>query len=71
MLLNILNSVGLLINSIDRLIAIAYPLFYYRKEKMIITELIIAEYIIAILPLMVAIIFTAVRPPFDVSYVCR
>lgn len=70
-LLNTLNGVGLLVSSIERLIAISFPIYYYRKEGDVIRKLIIFEYTVSLLPIVIAVIVTLLNPEYNVSYLCR
>lgn len=68
--LNMLNAAGLLINSLDRLLVVWKPLFYFRFGTRIVVVLLAVGYIIALLPNVIAIIITLLEPNRNVHHFC-
>ncbi|VDN04214.1 unnamed protein product [Thelazia callipaeda] len=59
-----------MVGGIERLIAAAFPLYYYRKKNSILRKLILLEYIISLSPLITAINITFQQPDRHVHDIC-
>ncbi|KAM3719719.1 Mitochondrial group I intron splicing factor [Dirofilaria immitis] len=65
-----LNGWSLLMNSVERLCVVAYPIYYYTHSKRIICSLIIAQYTITIIVVTSTILASLVEPIRYVSNFC-
>lgn len=68
--LNMLNAAGLLINSLDRLVVVWKPLFYFRNGAQITILLLGMGYIIAFAPSMGSIAATLLEPSRKINHLC-
>ncbi|KAK6104712.1 7 transmembrane receptor (rhodopsin family) protein [Brugia pahangi] len=62
MQMKLLNAFGLLANSIDRLLVVAYPIYYFRSIRKLNTILLIGLYIISFSIALLSIIITQLSP---------
>ncbi|VDO23856.1 unnamed protein product [Brugia timori] len=62
MQMKLLNAFGLLANSIDRLLVVAYPIYYFRSIRKLNTILLIGLYIISLSIALLSIIITQLSP---------
>lgn len=67
---NLLNGAGLLLSSIDRLIVVTAPLFYFRHTTTIMLILVSTMYTVSTIPMLLAVTITAIEPPRNVSRFC-
>ncbi|MCP9261421.1 hypothetical protein DINM_004789 [Dirofilaria immitis] len=65
-----LNGWSLLMNSVERLCVVAYPLYYYTHSKRIICSLIIAQYMITMIAITSTVLASLVEPIRYVSNFC-
>lgn len=70
MLMLMLNGFGLLVNSIDRLLVITFPILYYHHNKKIVTILLILLYSVVLLAMAIFIVIELLLPRRLVSPDC-
>ncbi|MCP9263855.1 hypothetical protein DINM_007223 [Dirofilaria immitis] len=66
----LLDGLGLLINSIERLSIVAFPLYYYAHNKRINYSLIIAQYLIAFVAITSTVVASLIEPIRRISNFC-
>lgn len=71
LLLATLNASSLLVISVDRLLAVALPITYYRYSAQIGIILLVAEIAFCLLPMMFAVITTLALQERQISIYCK
>ncbi|VDN44468.1 unnamed protein product [Gongylonema pulchrum] len=67
----LLNAAGLLIHSIDRMLAITVPVYYYNNSFKIMKRLLYLLYAIAVTPTLTMCGYTLTQPSRNISIQCK
>ncbi|VDN43540.1 unnamed protein product [Gongylonema pulchrum] len=67
----LLNAAGLLIHSIDRMLAIIMPVYYYNNSFKIMKRLLYLLYAIAVTPTLTMCGYTLMQPSRNISIQCK
>uniref|UniRef100_A0A8R1XRC8 7TM_GPCR_Srx domain-containing protein n=1 Tax=Onchocerca volvulus TaxID=6282 RepID=A0A8R1XRC8_ONCVO len=65
-----LNGFSLLMNSIERLCVVAFPIYYYTRSIRISYSLIIAQYTITVIAITSIVVASLIEPPRHISNFC-